>query len=256
MRKACPMQMCVRVPRRDRILAGVCFSAFTICAALFVATAAFWFWMSTHVSASNFPLFSIVLTEFALGIGAAAIIQVSNENARNSVTKRSVIVCVAALLIVMIASRTWFDEPMHDLALDLGSLAQPLRLSPPSTRAGPITSCGQIRRRSCSLDRSSCCWRGEAGESRAASVGRGRRGRPLERGGGRAIPMIRDWALNVKSNGPAMSFVTLIESMKNTLGSCVMPSTRSRSRAGSPGRSRRQSCRCWRGPRPRRPVPK
>lgn len=121
LRKACPMQMCVRVPRRDRILAAVCFSAFTICAALFVATAAFWFWMSTHVSASNFPLFSIVLTEFALGIGAAAVIQVSNENARNSVTKRSVIVCVAALLIAMIASRTWLDEPMHDFAMGLGS---------------------------------------------------------------------------------------------------------------------------------------
>ena len=115
------MQMCVRVLRRDRILAAVCFSAFTICAALFVATAAFWFWMSTHVSASCFPLFSIVLTEFALGIGVAAVIQVSNANARNSVTKRSVIVCVAALLIAMIASRTWFDDPMHDLALFLGS---------------------------------------------------------------------------------------------------------------------------------------
>ena len=158
------MQMRVRVPRRDRILAAVCFSAFTICAAFFVATAAFWFWMSTHVSASYFPLLSIVLAEFALGIGVAAVIQVSNENARNSVTKRSVILCVAALLIAMIASRTWFDVPMHDLALDLGSHGRWGCLTVRRERT-LITSCGQIRRRSCSLDRSSCCWRGEAGES-------------------------------------------------------------------------------------------
>ena len=66
-------------------------------------------------------MIGIVLAEFALAIGAGAVIQVSDENARTSVTKRSVIMGVAALLIAMIGSRFWFDVPMHDLALALGS---------------------------------------------------------------------------------------------------------------------------------------
>src|SRR5689334_20696068 len=84
--------------------------------------AAFWFWMSTHVSVSCFPLFSIVLTEVALGSGAAASLAV--RRARKAPAPSS-------LMARAKGAPATLGEKAHRPAGDGEARSRPLRLCTP-----------------------------------------------------------------------------------------------------------------------------
>jgi hypothetical protein len=100
------------MPARDRPLAFLCLVAFTICAAMFVGTQAYWLQWWGHWSYLPVPLNAIPGLMHAVGAGAT--VWLSSANARGQVSARSVSICVAGLVVAMLGSHHFFGSVVHD----------------------------------------------------------------------------------------------------------------------------------------------